>query len=394
MSFVLTVLMMLVTNACISEFEVELPAEENDVLVVTGDIIENSQVDIVLSKVFPVERPAPPPESQNITAIVTVVSSDGSQSAPATSMGHGVYRLDIGELKNDVGYGLKIECGGNVYTSELSKPFHTPALKELSWKQPEPYGDVYFHISTGEETSGEPQYFMWSYREDWEFLPPEYTEIYYDYNLRKIERMKPQQIIDKYICWKSNTKNNLLIGTTQGLVVNNIVNKQILNLPSESDRFSTKYCLTVSQKAVSKAAYEYYKSKKTENEEMGGIFTPQPNEVSGNITCSTDPNKKTVGFVSVVKNISTKRVFVDRGELIRVNPGCDYFITPEQFDEYRAAENLQEWEYASKYDLEPLGTKSENYYIKLDGWVLTHCIDCVAAGGTKNKPDFWPEKED
>lgn len=65
-------------------------------------------------------------------------------------MDKGTYRLSIGELDGDVSYGLRIEYNGNVYISEPARPLHTPDIKELSWEQPEPYGDVYFRVSTGE----------------------------------------------------------------------------------------------------------------------------------------------------------------------------------------------------------------------------------------------------
>ncbi len=396
---IITAFSVIVVNSCISEFDARLPADENDVLVVTGDIIGNSEVDIVLSKTFPIGNPAPPPESQNITATVTVVGSDGSTTASGIQVDKGTYRLSIGELDGDVSYGLRIEYNGNVYISEPARPLHTPDIKELSWEQPEPYGDVYFRVSTGEAPSDEPQYFIWSYREDWKFLAYEYTELYYDYDLKKISMLSEPEILEKYICWKSNVKNKLLIGTTQGLIVNSLVNKRILEVQSGSDRFSTDYCLTVSQKSVSKAAYEYYRNKKTENEEMGGIFTPQPSEVLGNITCVTDHAKKTIGFVSVLKNVSVKRLFVSGGELVRINPGCEFFIEPEIFEENRAKQGLEEWEYASRNDLEPVGTEWENgtdplIPYKLIGWARTICVDCVIAGGTKNKPDFWPEEAD
>ena len=100
---IIALLPVVVVNSCISEFEAGIDTDENAVLVVSGDIIENTEVDFTLSKTFGVDYPAPPGESKEIIATVTMIGSDGSQSAPATSMGQGVYRLAIGELNNDVG---------------------------------------------------------------------------------------------------------------------------------------------------------------------------------------------------------------------------------------------------------------------------------------------------
>ena len=62
----------------------------------------------------------------------------------------------------------------------------------------------------------------------------------------------------------------------------------------------------VQQRALSKEGYEYYLNVQQQNEEMGGIFTPQPSEIQGNISCISQPERRTIGYVGVYKNISEK----------------------------------------------------------------------------------------
>lgn len=388
------VVLLLLPNGCISEFNAELPIKEDDILVVSGDIVENTEVDFVLSKSFSINSSKPPEESQNVVATVTLVGSDGYQSSSATAMGKGVYHLSIGELKDNVAYGVRIEYYGNVYESELSTPLHTPEIDEVSWVQPEKYGDISFRVSTHDDVSSEPQYYMWNYQEDWEFPAWNYTRLY-------VHRLSPEKlIIDtlhynyRYNCWKKSTVNELLVGSTELMTENRLVNRPLLSLDPGDERFRSLYCLTLIQKSISKAAYEYYSSKKTENEEMGGIFTPQPSEVKGNIVCRTDPSKRTIGYISVVKNVTRKRVFVKEEEITRYSDGgCplmseSYVVAEQQKYGYKTLED-----YLLSTEKEPVGDWFSGGSIvdqEILGYADRSCVDCVLGGGTKNKPDFWP----
>ena len=388
------IILILLPFGCISEFKAELPFEEDDILVVAGDIIENTEVDFVLSKSFSINSSKPPGESQNVVATVTLVGSDGYQGPAAAAMGKGVYRIAVGELKDDVAYGLRIEYCGNVYESELSTPLHTPEIDEVSWVQPEKFGDISFRVSTHDDTSSEPQYYMWNYQEDWEFPAWNYTRLY-------VHRLSPEKlIIDtlhynyRYNCWKKNTVNELLVGSTELLTENHLVNHPLLSLDPEDERFRSLYCLTITQKVISRGAYEYYKSKKTENEEMGGIFTPQPSEVKSNVVCRTDPSKRTIGFVSVVKNITRKRVFVSEEDITRHwHPGCTLMSEGAVEAEQQKYGYKTPEDYLLSTGKEPVGdwfSDGKIVDMEIHGYADRSCVDCVLGGGTKDKPDFWP----
>ena len=388
------IILILLPFGCISEFKAELSFEEDDILVVAGDIIENTEVDFVLSKSFSINSANPPAESQNVVATVTVVGSDGYQSSPATPMGKGVYRLAIGELKDDVAYGLRIGYYGNTYTSQPSTPLRTPEIDEISLAQPEEYGDVSLQVSTHDDTSSEPRYFIWNYQEDWEFPAWKYTRLYVHQLSQNLIIIDTVNYNYKYVCWKKNTVNELLIGTTEMLTENRLVNKELLNYPSGDERFRSLYCLTLTQKAISKEAYEYYKSKKTENEEMGGIFTPQPSEVKSNVVCRTDPSKRTIGFVSVVKNITRKRVFVSEEDITRHwRPGCTLMSEGAVEAEQQKYGYKTPEDYLLSTGKEPVGdwfSDGKIVDMEIHGYADRSCVDCVLGGGTKDKPDFWP----
>ena len=85
---------------------------------------------------------------------------------------------------------------------------------------------------------------------------------------------------------------------------------------------------------MSKEGYEYYLNVQQQNEEMGGIFTPQPSEIQGNISCISQPGRRTIGYVGVYKNISEKRIYIHPNEIKRppLYSGCEE-VSDSEMDE-------------------------------------------------------------
>jgi hypothetical protein len=238
---------------------------------------------------------------------LTIIGSNGYQSPSAKNIGKGEYLISAGELNDNVEYGIKIEYNGDIYQSTPSKPLHTPEIDSISWRQPEKEGDIFFYVSTHDDTEGT-KFFLWNFTEDWEIRAAYETETFYDPEKDSYYIVRPAPY---YYCWKNNVHpQKTLTGSTEFLGENRIINKEFYSCAPLNERFSVLYCMTVYQKNISKEAYEYYQNKKKLNEEMGGLFTPQPSEIKGNITCITDPSKKVAGYVETVKNISQKRAFI------------------------------------------------------------------------------------
>lgn len=99
-----------------------------------------------------------------------------------------------------------------------------------------------------------------------------------------------------------------MIGSTEKLKEHLIINNKLLDVPVNEDRFTVLYSIQVQQRALSKEGYEYYLNVQQQNEEMGGIFTPQPSESQGNISCISQPGRRTIGYVGVYKT-SLKREY-------------------------------------------------------------------------------------
>jgi len=383
----------LLVTGCISEYNTKLPSYDKQILIVDGNITENSEVVFYLSLSFPMDSLYIPQENLNINAKLIMIGNNGYESAPAINSGRGVYKLNVGELDDNVEYGIRIEYDGNTYQSTLSKPILTPEIDSISWVQPENAGTIFFRVST-HDNSNEAKFFSWSFTENWEITAEFNTTLFYDRDRNIFYSIYPAP---NYYCWKSFESNTFIVGSTESLKENRIVNKPFYQNTPEDSRFSMLYCITVYQKAISKNAYDYYLNKIKLNDEMGGLFTPQPSELSGNISCITDPSKKAMGYIEISKNTSQKRIFIYPGQL--TYPNTYYYCQAIANDSVNVILNENNFTYADFYMLgyRPAGSQIDvRYYPEIipAEWASASCTDCIMGGGTKNKPDFWPNNHE
>ncbi len=243
---------------------------------------------------------------------------------------------------------------------------------------------------------------MWDYTEDWEARALYKTTVLYDIaddSLKTYTEIGYPVPAPFHRCWKKGKSDKPLVGSTISSSGNKIDKRELYRRdPEDDDRFSVKYCVTVSQKAISKEAYEYYQNKLKMNEEMGGLFTPQPSEEIGNIACITDRSKKVIGFVNVVKNITHRRSgFInarkDNGQ--NICPGCmERKKFPEtKYDDCDCVDISKEifGDGGYQFNKRPIAS----YYTTPGGkryadWAKRFCADCTAKEGTtQDMPDFW-----
>ncbi len=372
--------------SCVSDFNADLPSGTQEILVVDGSIIENTNSIFYLSKSFSLNTVETPRDIKDIDAQLFVIGDDGFKSSPATHLGKGAYQINIGELNDNVSYGIQIEYDGETYQSTLSTPLSTPEIDSVSYFQPVKEGDVAIRIST-HTNEKESTYFFWNYEEVWEIAANYYTTIFYDLieDGYYMEKEAPY-----YYCWRRNTENKILVGSTEALSENKIINKELYKHQAKDDRFSILYSVLVTQRAISKGAYEYYLNKAQLNESMGGLFTPQPSEVNGNISCKTNASKKVIGYVEAIRNTSTQRIFISKYDVTR--PGIPSTCTTMTMAEVYEYINLRRMTIADFYraGYRPVKGIIMDPEDEPEAWSLVECADCRATGGTKNKPDYWP----
>ena len=157
-------LLWLTIGSCVDKFNAHLPESSTRVLIVEGNIISDSTVVFSLSCSFPLNVEGIPQDYNKIDAEVSVVGSDGS-CFNGTSLGDGKYQVVIGSLNKDASYSLKIVYEGDIYTSEPQYPLETETINDVTYEQPEKYGDISIRFSMRSEDGG---CYFWSYEEDWE----------------------------------------------------------------------------------------------------------------------------------------------------------------------------------------------------------------------------------
>ena len=186
---------------------------------------------------------------------------------------------------------------------------------------------------------------------------------------------------NRYFCWRKDSSHLFIMENTERLIRNEIIKKEIRSVNTGSEQLSLLYHIAVKQNLIRKEAYKYYSNLQKNVERTGSIFSPIPAEMPGNLYCVTSPDLPVIGYVDVSTTVERKR-FVD-GDAVYTGvlnmddcsvqpPGGVPFIPPECYNTFRV-----QWAY---YDKE---RKERWYYNPI-------CVDCLAAGGTKDKPSWWP----
>lgn len=163
--------------------------------------------------------------------------------------------------------------------------------------------------------------------------------------------------VDKlhYVCWLTMKIRNIFTLSTK----NQTGNKYNFYPLHFADNYSSQrlrygYSLLVNQYSLNETASQYWKKMKINNEEQGGLYESQPNQIQGNMHNLSDPTRQVLGFFGASSKRS-KRIFVSN--------------VPDLPNEY--------------IDCRPVTDPNEDHN--------PECDDCTAkVGGTNVKPVLWP----
>lgn len=385
------IIIVLAICSCVSEFNIELSTETDYRLVVEGNIIADSEAIFYIGLSTPLGSSGSDENSiKKVSgAKLFLIDNEGHRSEQATMIEDGLYSLKIGTLLENTKYGIEIQYINDTYQSEPDFPLWTPEVN-ASWVQPEKEGDVVLQVSTTDSSDGY-KYYMWYYQEDWEIQANYRNRFYYDPLINDFYEL---EYYPYYYCWEKHIGKEILVGNTEALTENSIINKKIFTRNADDIRFSMLYAVTVQQIAITKDAYEYFYNVNRQNTEMGGLFTPQPSDVQGNIKCITNPDKKVIGNINVAMNITESRKFLKEEEISRPPTKIDCIqISEEDMLEYMADNNYYSYKFVYDMGFRPVGVRELEDGIWINYiyfWTYNKCTECTAMGGTKDKPLFWP----
>ena len=367
----------LIISGCVTEYKATGIDEISNILVVEGFITDNESI-IRLSRSVNL---ADDPNSSNVhNAKVYLQCDDGTQLS-ASNLYLGRYDISNENLDPHRKYRIKIEveepdldcisndnnetsCPTKIYEyySEYTHPIITPEIDSLFWIKRGGGQPVMIHVATG-ALNVEEQYYLWSFKEDWEINAIEFI---YGY---------------PYYCWNTANNTEILLGTSDKNVAGQLIEK-ITEISSANMKLSVLYRIDIKQNTISKQAYNYFNNIKKNVEQMGTIFAPTPSEIKGNVTCITDPRKPVIGYVEV-STTTYKRLYID---------AIDVYEPSNTLDCTKYSES----DLRAMYPGDPeLPWFPPSFYIRvLDGdfppvYILHRCIDCRFYG-TLIRPNDWP----
>lgn len=369
---VLAGLLLFTLSNCVDEFNAKLPDDGVGLLVIEGNIISDSTVVFALSRTFSLNEEDLPEGYNHIVADVSVVGDDGTRII-GTSIGDGRYQVRIGTLNKQVRYGLEVKYEGDTYNSELQYPIETPAIADVTFEQPEDYGDISIYIST-QKADGTVHY-IWTYEEDWEVRAVYYSTWVYDPITQVVETFEKAPYAQG---WGHAESSKTFVGSTESNAENLLKHKKMYSIASSNIKVSYYYSTLMKQRALSKGEFEYYENKAKLSEGMGGLFTPQPSELPTNITCS-NPDKQAIGYVGVNTNVSEYRLYISTYDIQYDNPyKCELLLLKDIVGN------------GTDYDAYMSGYRIAYLDIMGYQWAQKECVDVRTLGATLNKPSFWP----
>jgi hypothetical protein len=364
-------LALLLGNNCTTPYNPPSIKGNNQFLVVDGFI--NNGPD---STIFILSRSAnlgdtagPQPE---LSATVTVV---GQQSGvfPLINMGNGKYAVDQLNLDNSQNYQVQITASnGEQYVSDFVPLRPSPPIYSLLWRTDSTGVTIY--LNTHDPTNST-RYYQWNFTQTWEH--DAFFASYLDYvNGQMVARDPANQI---FRCWSTTGSTDILISTTAGLAEDAVYQYPINSIVQGSVQLSILYSIEVKQNALTEEGYNYWLTLKQNTEKLGGIFSPLPSELTGNLHCLTNPKEPVLGYLSA-GTVSTLRIFIDHYQLgywTWFPPICDTDSIPQAAFAQVFADSLL---FTPLNDIGPGGVAGTDPI----------CGDCRYGGGTNVKPPFWP----
>ncbi len=164
---------------------------------------------------------------------------------------------------------------------------------------------------------------------------------------------------------------------------NRVKDKCLYSIEADDIRFSCCYSTIVKQRKISKGEYEYYQEKIKLNEEMGGLFVPQPSELPSNIRCESS-DKQAIGYVGVSLNVAEYRIFISTDDI--------QYRLPEGY--CQGAKELKRRVYIFRFILDGvyhcISGPDPRTGFKGYAWVSGGCTDVRYLGASLEKPSFWP----
>ena len=375
-SYLFLLVYVVLLNACITPFSFKNTENEDEILVVDGNIILNGETKVYLSLMEKLDDNYP----RTIyikDANVLVESKLGIKLAGTVTTevnNPPFFLINTRMLPMDGQYKLCIDLpNGRSYESDFLTPLLTPEIDAIDYAVNETGSAVDFLVTTYGNLNSS-YYYKWNYTEDWEVTAQFRPNIYYNPQIGSFFSYPSDPLL--YYCWGHSASTSILITRTDHLAENTVHKFSVVTIGDRSDKISYLYSIELVQMSISGEAYTYWSTLKRNTDEIGGIFAPQPNDLYGNIRCVSDKKVRTIGYISAGTR-SVKRIFASFQDIGIYKPfNCSFYDFSKDPPPPPTDAQLHHWGYRV-VQLTPRE------------WAPARCVDCTMIG-TKNKPYFWP----
>ncbi|QRR02256.1 DUF4249 domain-containing protein [Dyadobacter sandarakinus] len=363
--------LILALDSCIEPFSPPEVNSDQGYLVVDGFLnVGNDSSKITLRRTQNVNVNTFPAV---VAGAAIVAESETGESYNFTETGSGEYILPPYPFNRSTRYRLRVSLGADLeYLSEFVDVTQTPAIDSVTYKYDPNQDAMVFYVNT-HDAQNKTQFYRWKFEETWEYFTA------YASNLEVVDSQvvtRRQQISR---CWRTMPSGGISLGSTVKLSADIIRDLPLIKVPVSTNKLYSRYSILVKQYALSRPEFEYWTSLSKSTQITGGLFDPQPGQVTGNFQNTSDPQDLVFGYF---------RAGTEDQKRLTVSPGLGNFPRCALPDTLPVlCTPATDVECAAKTAKLLL-----NYYGPRSDFVLAttpDCADCRLQGGTTNKPSYW-----
>ena len=386
----LAFLLLGIGSSCVYDYDPKddnIQGLENPLVVIDGDIIVGGITRVSIGLTQPLsgdeEDLAP------LGAAVWVESEDG-ELLSGVMLEDKVNEFEINTEMLDIygRYRLGVSVPGKgEYISAFKGVLVAPAIDSVSWSVARDSSYVRIEVTTHDSNTDEKLYCKWIYSEDWESNSRFHAELDYVAKTRSMVKLDSEEMKKRSICFSKAESSGTYIANTEKLKENLIYKSVVKEITNTDTRLTGLYAINVTQKALDREAYIYWDNVKNNSNGTGGIFAPQPSNVRGNITCTTNEREVVLGYVNVT-TVTHKMLFVDWEKERIFFTDCKEQLIPQFLPPAKPdGEPTPLWPAYYSEGYRPIrfnGDSTDEVY-----WAMEKCTDCRVFSNS-SRPDFWP----
>jgi hypothetical protein len=363
---------------CVYPFSLDVSKDVTG-LVVDGDILIGDTARVELSSLQPLKGVR---SGEGVTGTVWIEDDKGDRYEDPVNPHGSSFAIDMTTAPADRKYRIGIKLDSPVkgsssvsYHSSWQDVQKAPKIDSVYYT----YDDKDLDVKLSLSTAGGNGCFRWDYDEIWEFHTALYAYAEYRYNdgiylFSDLYGGKNPY----YWCWSYSASHEAGIAIARSTGGERIIGHDVLRIPRSSKKIQSMYYIKVKARNISEECYEYLRAIQENSNSTGSLMAPDPSQVVGNVRSDTDPLEVVYGYVGA-SQVAFKEMFIGNALYRKAYESYDTIIPN--------ANSIPVLNHYYDIGFRPYYSEDEgeNYY-----WVTDRCVDCTRAGGTKDKPSWWP----